>query len=171
MNGKDKFIFFILLLLVLGAGYYYTMTESIFLRMDQLQTADKKHVDKVLGAYADSLDRYNLRFVGRGKHMRKMQKDIAFNTDLIEENTDSLATMIDDVSFSLDNFIRKTEKDFRNVNNDIDDLATDFKGTVRKLKQGISDLEQLTQTLNKRLKEIEDLELIQEEKAEAAEKD
>ena len=74
MNGKDKFIFFILLLLVLGAGYYYTMTESIFLRMDQLQTADKKHVDKVLGAYADSLDRYNLRFIGRGKHMRKMQK-------------------------------------------------------------------------------------------------
>ena len=34
--------------------------------------------------------------------------------------------MIDDVSFSLDNFMRKTEKDFRNVNNDLDDLATDF---------------------------------------------
>ena len=93
MNGKDKFIFFILLLLLLGAGYYYTMTESIFLRMDQLKTADKTHVDKVLGAYADSLDRYNLRFVGRGKHMRKMQKDITSNTDLIEKNTDSLATM------------------------------------------------------------------------------
>ena len=107
MNGKDKFIFFILLLLVLGAGYYYTMTESIFLRMDQLQTADKKHVDKVLGAYADSLDRYNLRFIGRGKHMRKMQKDIIANTDLIEKNTDSLATMVDDVSFTLDNFMRK----------------------------------------------------------------
>ena len=96
MNGKDEFIFFILLLLVLGAGYYYTMTESIFLRMDQLQTADKKHVDKVLGAYADSLDRYNLRFVGRGKHMRKMQKDISSNTDLIEKNTDSLASMIEE---------------------------------------------------------------------------
>ena len=41
----------------------------------------------------------------------------------------------------------------------LDDLATDFKGTVRKLKQNISDIEQLTQTLNKRLKEIEDLEL------------
>tara|TARA_Y100001980_G_C14495062_1_gene271638 strand:- start:150 stop:665 length:516 start_codon:yes stop_codon:yes gene_type:complete len=171
MNGKDKFIFFILLLLVLGAGYYYTMTESIFLRMDQLQTADKKHVDKVLGAYADSLDRYNLRFIGRGKHMRKMQKDISSNTSLIEKNTDSLATMVDDVSYTLDNFMRKTEKDFRNVNNDLEDLETDFKGTVRKLKQNLSDLEQLTQTLNKRLKEIEDLELIQEEKAEAAEKD
>jgi len=117
MNGKDKFIFFILLLLVLGAGYYYTMTESIFLRMDQLQTADKTHVDKVLGAYADSLDRYNLRFVGRGKHMRKMQKDISSNTDLIEKNTDSLATMIDDVSFSLDNSPLRITSGFFNFYN------------------------------------------------------
>ena len=44
-----------------------------------------------------------------------------------------------------------------------------MKGTIRKLKQGISDLEQTTKTLDKRLKEIEDLTLIQEEKAEAAE--
>ena len=147
------------------------MTRQLNERMDELDLADKTHVDKVLGAYADSLRTYNLRFIGRGKHLRQAQKDIVSNTELIENNTDSLASMIDDVSFSLDNFMRKTEKDFRNVNNDLDDLATDFKGTVRKLKQGISDLEQLTQTLNKRLKEIEDLELIQEEKAEAAEND
>ena len=79
--------------------------------------------------------------------------------------------MIDDVSFRLDNFKRDTEKNFRNVNNDLDDLATEVKGTVRKLKQGISNLEQTTKTLEKRLKEIEDLTLIQEEKAEAAEED
>ena len=79
--------------------------------------------------------------------------------------------MIDDVSFKLDNFIRDTEKKFRNVNNDLDDLATELKGTVRKLKQGISGLEQTTKTLEKRLKEIEDLALIQKEKAKAAEED
>ena len=171
MNGKEKFLFGAVLIFTLVAFYYWEMTRQLNERMDELNLADKNHVDKVLGAYADSLRTYNLRFIGRGKHLRQAQKDIVSNTDLIENNTDSLASMIDDVSFSLDNFIRKTEKDFRNVNNDLDDLATDFKGTVRKLKQGISDLEQLTQTLNKRLKEIENLELIQEEKAEAAEKD
>ena len=93
------------------------------------------------------------------------------NTELIEKNTDSLAVMIDEVSFKLDNFVRYTEKNFRNVNNDLDDLATEVKGTVRKLKQGISSLEQTTKTLEKRLKEIEDLALIQKEKAKAAEKD
>ena len=171
MNGKEKFMFAMLLALYIGAFYYYAMTEELNKRMDELNLADKQHVDKVLGSYADSLHTYNLRFIGRGKHIRKAQKDIVANTDLIEKNTDSLAVMIDEVSFRLDNFIRDTEKKFRNVNNDLDDLATEVKGTVRKLKQGISNLEQTTKTLEKRLKEIEDLALIQKEKAEAAEED
>ena len=171
MNGKEKFMFAMLLALYIGAFYYYAMTEELNKRMDELNLADKQHVDKVLGSYADSLHTYNLRFIGRGKHIRKAQKDIVANTDLIEKNTDSLAVMIDEVSFRLDNFIRATEKNFRNVNNDLDDLATEVKGTVRKLKQGISNLEQTTKTLEKRLKEIEDLALIQKEKAEAAEED
>ena len=171
MNGKEKFMFIMLLALYIGAFYYYAMTEELNNRMDELNLADKQHVDKVLGSYADSLHTYNLRFIGRGKHIRKAQKDIVANTDLIEKNTDSLAVMIDDVSFKLDNFTRETEKNFRNVNNDIDDLATEVKGTVRKLKQGISSLEQTAKTLEKRLKEIEDLALIQKEKAKAAEDD
>ena len=54
--------------------------------------------------------------------------------------------MVDDVSFTLDNFMRKTERDLETLIMILDDLATDFKGTVRKLKQNISDIEQLTQT-------------------------
>ena len=65
------------------------------------------------------------------------------NKKLIEENTDSLVSMIDDVSFTLDNFMRTTDKKFRNVTNDLEDLALEMKRTVRKLKQGISDLEQV----------------------------
>ena len=53
----------------------------------------------------------------------------------------------------------------------MDDLSTEMKGTDRKLKQGISDLEQTAKTLEKRLKEIEDLALIQKEKAKAAEEE
>ena len=93
------------------------------------------------------------------------------NTALIEKNTDSLAVMIEDVSFKLDNFIRETGKNFRNLSNDLDDLSTDIKGNIRKLKQNISNVDQTTKNINKRLKEIEDLTLIQEEKAEAAEEE
>ena len=169
MNAKDKFVFGLLGVLIVGAFYFQFLTDELNKRMDELNLADKEHVDIVLNEFSDSLRVYNLRFIGRGKHLRKAQKDIIANTELIEKNTDSLASMIDDVSFTLDNFMRNTKKNFRNVNNDIDDLATEVKGTIRKLKQAIADLEQKASTLEKRLREIEDLDLIQNEKAEAAE--
>ena len=171
MNAKDKFIFGLLGVLIIGAFYFQFLTDELNKRMDTLNLADKEHVDIVLNEFSDSLRVYNLRFIGRGKHLRKAQKDIIANTDLIERNTDSLASMIDDVNFTLDNFMRDTKKNFRDVNNDIDDLSTEVQGTIRKLKQSISDLEQKSTTLEKRLKEIEDLELIQEAFIEATEDD
>ena len=171
MNAKDKFVFGLLGALIIGAFYLQFLTDELNKRMDALNLADKEHVDIVLNEFSDSLRVYNLRFIGRGKHLRKAQKDIVANTDLIEKNTDSLASMIDDVNFTLDNFMRNTKKNFRDVNNDIDDLSTEVQGTIRKLKQSISDLEQKSTTLEKRLKEIEDLELIQEAFIEATEDD
>ena len=171
MNAKDKFVFGLLGALFIGAFYFQFLTDELNKRMDTLNLADKEHVDMVLNEFSDSLRVYNLRFIGRGKHLRKAQKDIVANADLIEKNTDSLASMIDDVNFTLDNFMRNTKKKFRDVNNDIDDLSTEVQGTIRKLKQSISDLEQKSTTLEKRLKEIEDLELIQEAFIEATEDD
>ena len=171
MNGKEKFLFGAVLIFTLISFYYWEMTRQLNERMDELNLADKNHVDKVLGAYSDSLHTYNLRFKGRGKHIRKAQKDIVANTDLIDKNTDSLASMIDDVSFRLDNFSRETEKKFRNLTNDLDDLNTEMKGTDRKLKQAISNLEQSAKNVEKRLKEIDNLALIQQAKAEEAEEE
>ena len=51
MNAKEKFIFIMLGALFIGAFYYYAMTEDLNRRMDELNLADKNHVDKVLGAY------------------------------------------------------------------------------------------------------------------------
>ena len=171
MNAKDKFVFGLLGALIIGAFYFQFVTDELNKRMDTLNLADKEHVDIVLNEFSDSLRVYNLRFIGRGKHLRKAQKDIVANADLIDKNTDSLASMIDDVNFTLDNFMRDTKKKFRDVNNDIDDLSTEVQGTIRKLKQSISDLEQKSTTLEKRLKEIENLELIQEAFIEATEDD
>ena len=171
MNAKDKFVFVLLGALIIGAIYFQFLTDELNKRMDTLNLADKEHVDIVLNEFSDSLRVYNLRFIGRGKHLRKAQKDIVANAELIEKNTDSLASMIDDVNFTLDNFMRDTKKNFRDVNNDIDDLSTEVQGTIRKLKQSISDLEQKSTTLEKRLKEIENLELIQEAFIEATEEE
>ena len=169
MTGKDKFVFLILALLTAGAIFLKMESDKINIRMDELNQADVQHVNKINDEFADSLRVYNLRFIGRGKHLRQAQKDIIANTDLITKNTDSLASLIDDVSYTLDNFMRNTEKDFREVRDDIDDLGIELRGNIKRLKRNLSDLQGKVTTVDKRLKEIEDLALIQNEKAEAAE--
>ncbi|MEC7746166.1 MAG: hypothetical protein VYB68_00675 [Candidatus Neomarinimicrobiota bacterium] len=171
MTGKDKFVFLILALLTAGAIFLKMESDKINIRMDELNQADVQHVNKINDEFADSLRVYNLRFIGRGKHLRQAQKDIIANTDLITKNTDSLASLIDDVSYTLDNFMRNTEKDFREVRDDIDDLGIELRGNIKRLKRNLSDLQDRVTTVDKRLKEIEDLALIQEEKAEAAEEE
>ena len=169
MTGKDKFVFLILALLTAGAIFLNMESDKINIRMDELNQADVQHVNKINDEFADSLRVYNLRFIGRGKHLRQAQKDIIANTDLITKNTDSLASLIDDVSYTLDNFMRNTEKDFREVRDDIDDLGLELRGNIKRLKRKLSDLQDRVTTVDKRLKEIEDLALIQKAKAEAAE--
>ena len=171
MTGKDKFVFLILALLTAGAIFLKMESDKINIRMDELNQADVQHVNKINNEFADSLRVYNLRFIGRGKHLRQAQKDIIANTDLITKNTDSLASLIDDVSYTLDNFIRNTEKDFREGRDDIDDLGIELRGNIKRLKRNLSDLQDRVTTVDKRLKEIEDLALIQKEKAEAAEEE
>jgi len=102
MTGKDKFVFLILALLTAGAIFLKMESDKINIRMDELNQADVQHVNKINDEFADSLRVYNLRFIGRGKHLRQAQKDIIANTDLITKNTDSLASLIDDVSYTLD---------------------------------------------------------------------
>ena len=77
--------------------------------------------------------------------------------------------MIDDVSFKLDNFQRETDRNFRNLTSDLDDLATEMKGTIRKIKQNVSDIKQTNTRLEQRIKEIEDLGIIQKAIAKEAE--
>jgi len=171
MNIKDKVVYFILLGLIAGGVFLKFENDKMSVRMDDLNSADIRHEEKIEDPFTDSLRQYNLRFIGRGKHIRKAQNDIVANNDLIKSSTDSLASLIDDVGYTLDNFIRSTDKNFKEVRNDIDDLGIEIRGNIKRLKRNISDVQDLVSTIDKRLKEIEDLSLIQKEKAEAAEEE
>ena len=115
MRNADKIIIALLILLFIGAGYFQYVTDELNKRMDVINKVDQKLVDKVEDEFADSLKQYNLRFIGRGKHLRQAQLDIVSNTDLINKNTDSLSSLIDNVDFKLDNFMRETNRNFKNV--------------------------------------------------------
>ena len=178
MRNADKIIIGLLIALLLGAAYFQYIADKLNERMDEIKTIDQKLVDKVEDQFADSLRQYNLRFIGRGKHLRKAQLDIIDNTDLIISNTDSLLSLIDDVDFKLDNFIRETKRNFKNVNNDLEDLSDEVRTNVRRTKQKLADLEQSRDQITKELKEvralpsiIKEIQKMKEEAAKAAAED
>tara|TARA_Y100000748_G_scaffold9791_1_gene8327 strand:- start:92 stop:628 length:537 start_codon:yes stop_codon:yes gene_type:complete len=172
LRNADKIIIALLILLFIGAGYFQYVTDELNKRMDIINKVDQKLVDKVEDEFADSLKQYNLRFIGRGKHLRQAQLDIVSNTDLINKNTDSLSSLIDNVDFKLDNFMRETNRNFKNVNNDLEDLSDEVRTNIRRTKQKLADLEQSTDRLTKDLKEVKALpsiiKAIQKMKEEAA---
>jgi len=172
LRNADKIIIALLILLFIGAGYFQYVTDELNKRMDIINKVDQKLVDKVEDEFADSLKQYNLRFIGRGKHLRQAQLDIVSNTDLINKNTDSLSSLIDNVDFKLDNFMRETNRNFKNVINDIEDLSDEVRTNIRRTKQKLADLEQSTDRLTKDLKEVKALpsiiKAIQKMKEEAA---
>ena len=172
MRNADKIIIALLILLFIGAGYFQYLTDELNKRMDVINKVDQKLVDRVEDEFADSLKQYNLRFIGRGKHLRQAQLDIVSNTDLIQKNTDSLLSLIDNVDFKLDNFVRETNRNFKNVNNDLEDLSDEVRTNIRRTKQKLADLEQSTDRLTKDLKEVKALpsiiKAIQKMKEEAA---
>ena len=157
MRNADKIIIGLLIALIIGAGYFQYLADELNKRMDEIKTIDQKLVDRVEDQFADSLRHYNLRYIGRGKHIRKAQADIIDNTELIIKNTDSLLSLIDDVDFKLDNFIRETGRNFRNVTNDLEDLSDEFRTNSRRTKQKLADLEQARDQLTKDLKEVKSL--------------
>ena len=157
MRNADKIIIALLILLFIGAGYFQYITDELNKRMDIINKVDQKLVDRVEDEFADSLKQYNLRFIGRGKHLRQAQLDIVSNTDLIKKNTDSLLSLIDNVDFKLDNFMRETNRNFKNLNNDLEDLSDEVRTNIRRTKQKLADLEQSTDRLTKDLKEVKSL--------------
>ena len=175
MRNADKIIIGLLITLLIGAGYFQYLSDELNKSMNEIKTVNQKLVEKVEDQFADSLRQYNLRFIGRGKHLRKAQLDIIANTDLILKNTDSLLSLIDDVDFKLDNFVRETGRNFKNINNDLEDLSDEVRTNSRRTKQKLADLEQSRDQLTKELKEvralpsiIKEIQKMKEEAAKAA---
>ena len=149
MNVKDKIIFGLLIVLLAAGGYFQWMADDMKSRMDELNKKDQEHLDVIDREFREDLRNLNLRFEGRGKHIRKAQEDIIANTNLINEKASELSDMIEEVQYNLDEYSRITDKKLERTNNDIADLQDSFDSQNRQNRRKFSDLEQtITQIQN-----------------------
>ena len=154
MSVKDKIIFGLLAVLLAGGGYFQWMASDIKTRMDSLNLNDKEHLDVIDKEFREDLRKLNLRFEGRGKHIRKAQEDIIANTDLINKTAAELLDKIEEVQYNLDEYARITDKKIDRTNSDVADLEDSFASQSRQTRRKFSDLEQTLTQLQNQVKEL-----------------
>ncbi|MBT3675836.1 MAG: hypothetical protein HOG39_04235 [Candidatus Marinimicrobia bacterium] len=154
MNVKDKIIFGLLIILVAAGGYFQWMADDMKSRMDVLNQNDNEHVDVIDKEFREDLRNLNLRFEGRGKHIRKAQQDIIANTNLIHTTAAELSDKIDEVQYNLDEFSRNTDNKIDRINSDILDIQDSFDSQRRQTRRKFSDLEQNLTQLQNEVKEL-----------------
>ena len=147
MNTRDKLLILIIVAWIGAAGYFKSTTDKMFVRMDETEQLQIKHVDKVNEEFREDLKTLNLQFIGRGKHLRKAQKDIVDNTKLINHVTDSLGRKIETVALDLENFQRDTEQSFANAAKERDDIESSLSSFKRQQRRFTGDLDQRLTTV------------------------
>ena len=156
MSIKDKVIFGLLGVLIVGGIYFQIMADDMKSRMSELNIKDTEHLDTIDKEFREGLRQFDLKFEGRGKHIRKAQEDIVSNTDLINEKANELSDNIEEVQYNLDEYSRVTNKKIDRTNNDVIDLQDSFDSQRRLTSRKLSDLEQSLTQLKNQVNELLD---------------
>ena len=140
--------------MLIGGAYFQWMSDDMKSRMDTLNLNDTEHLDTIDKEFREDLRKLNIRFEGRGKHIRKAQEDIIANTNLINQRVSELLDKIEEVQFNLDEYGRITDKKIDRTNNDVADLEDSFASRSRQTRRKFSDLEQTLTQLQNQVKEL-----------------
>ena len=154
MSIKDKIIFGVLIIFIAAGGYFQWISDDMKSRMDVLNLNDQDHLDVIDKEFREDLRNLNLRFEGRGKHIRTAQQDIIANTNLINTTASELNDKIDEVQYNLDEFSRITDIKIEKVNNALSDLEDSFDSQRRQNRRKFSDIEQTITQLQNQVKEL-----------------
>ena len=154
MSIKDKIIFGIFIIIIAAGGYFQWISDDMKSRMDVLNQKDQDHLDVIDKEFREDLRNLNLRFEGRGKHIRKAQQDIIANTNLINRTASELNDKIDEVQYNLDEFSRITDIKIDKANNALNDLEDSFNSQQRQNRRKFSDIEQTITQLQNQVKEL-----------------
>ena len=154
MSIKDKIIFGVFIIIIAAGGYFQWVSDDMKSRMDALNQNDQEHLDVIDKEFREDLRNLNLRFEGRGKHIRKAQQDIIANTNLINTTASELNDKIDEVQYNLDEFSRITDIKIDKANNALIDLEDSFDSQRRQNRRKFSDIEQTITQLQNQVKEL-----------------
>ena len=161
MSVKDKIILLLMILLLVGGVYIYYTYTLVMDRMDLMEKQQYTHIDEVNKEFRDGLNKLDLQFVGRGKHLQTAQRNIVANTNLINNVNENLNSKIEDVSYDLDEAVREINNDISGVDRDLGDLRADVDSERRRNTRRLTDIEQSITNVKNSVTELDNLSIIQ----------
>ncbi len=160
MSVKDKIILLLMILLLVGGVYVYYTYTLVMDRMDLMEKQQYTHIDEVNKEFRDGLNKLDLQFIGRGKHLQTAQQNIVANANLINTVNEELNSKIEDVSYDLDEAVRTINNDISGVRRDLGDLRADVDGERRRNTRRLTDIEQSVTNVKNSVKELDNLNII-----------
>jgi hypothetical protein len=160
MSAKDKIILLLMILLLVGGVYVYYTYTLVMDRMDEMEKQQYTHIDEVNKEFRDGLNKLDLQFVGRGKHLQTAQGNIIANTNLVNNVNEELQGKIEDVSYDLDEAVREINNDVSGVGRDLGDLRADVDSERRRNTRRLTDIEQSITNVKNSVTELDNLSII-----------
>ena len=160
MSAKDKIILLLMILLLVGGVYVYYTYTLVMDRMDEMEQKQYTHIDEVNKEFRDGLNKLDLQFVGRGKHLQTAQGNIIANTNLVNNVNEELQGKIEDVSYDLDEAVREINNDVSGVGRDLGDLRADVDSERRRNTRRLTDIEQSITNVKNSVTELDNLSII-----------
>ena len=152
----QRIINIVVLLLLVFAFYYGIIVDHQRVQtMEALQSSDvelqghKKVID-------DFYRRLDLKFEGRGKHIRKMQADLAALNDRLRIVTDSLGNKIEETNFFLRQVEEVLKEDIRTLSGELRTLSDDVATYKRRTNRTILDMREILTRLEYDLKALDE---------------
>jgi len=160
MSVKDKIILLLMILLLVGGVYVYYTYTLVMDRMDLMEKQQYTHVDEVNKEFRDGLNKLDLQFIGRGKHLQTAQMDIIANKNLINSVNDELNSKIEDLSYKLDEAVREVNNQISGLERDLGDLRADVDSERRRNTRRLTDIEQSITNVKNSVTELDNLPII-----------
>ena len=147
----------ILVIILVGFSLY----SGIIVDSRRVQTMDRLEAsDEELQGHKRMIDeeyhRLSLKFEGRGKHMRRMQDDIAALRRDLQDAARELGNRIDETNYLLEQAEERLGEDINDVRSELRTVSDDLATYKRRTNREILDIKEILTRLEEDLKALDE---------------
>lgn len=147
----------ILVIILMGFSLYYGIIVDRK-RVKTMETLQQN--DEVLMGHKNVIDeayrRLDLRFLGRGKHIQRMQQDITTLQDRLRTVSDSLGNKIEETNYFLRQVEEMLREDIRALDSEFRTLSDDLATFKRRTNRSILDMQEIISRIDDDVKALDE---------------